>query len=221
MKMVVLSFDDGTIYDFKFIELLNKYNLVATFNLNSGLGDFVWNYDQNTPIKRFSLEEYKSLYDKHEVASHTVTHPKLTELTKDELLKEVNGDIDNLSKIFSYPVVSFVVPFDQCNESIIEILKNNSSIKNMRIPKRSNDYLPQDQYHIHVNSWYDDPNIYDKIEQFSKNEMPNSLFVIAGHSYEFEVKNDWKKIEDLLIYLSNNKDINVVTMREACSVLFS
>ena len=36
MKIVSLSFDDGTIYDVRFTELLNKYNLRATLNLNSG-----------------------------------------------------------------------------------------------------------------------------------------------------------------------------------------
>ena len=44
MKIVCLSFDDGTIYDLRFIELLNKYNLKASLNLNSELNDFVWNY---------------------------------------------------------------------------------------------------------------------------------------------------------------------------------
>lgn len=41
-KIFLLSFDDGTIYDKRFVELLNKYNIPCTFNLNSGLEDFVW-----------------------------------------------------------------------------------------------------------------------------------------------------------------------------------
>ena len=54
MKIVCLSFDDGTIYDLKFIELLNKYNLKASLNLNSELNDFVWYYEDK-PIKRLDL----------------------------------------------------------------------------------------------------------------------------------------------------------------------
>ena len=37
----LISFDDGTIYDRRFVTLLNQYHLKGTFNLNSGLEDFV------------------------------------------------------------------------------------------------------------------------------------------------------------------------------------
>ena len=36
-KAITLSYDDGTLQDIRFVELLNKYNLKATFNLNSSL----------------------------------------------------------------------------------------------------------------------------------------------------------------------------------------
>ena len=36
-KAITLSYDDGTLQDIKFVESLNKYNLKATFNLNSSL----------------------------------------------------------------------------------------------------------------------------------------------------------------------------------------
>ena len=58
MKIVSLSFDDGTIYDLRFIELLNKYKLKASLNLNSGLEDFIWYYGDH-PIKRLRLNEVK------------------------------------------------------------------------------------------------------------------------------------------------------------------
>ena len=80
MKIVCLSFDDGTVYDVRFIELLNKYNLKATLNLNSELKDFVW-YFGNNPIKRLDLNEYKELYNGHEVASHSLTHPYFSSFT--------------------------------------------------------------------------------------------------------------------------------------------
>ena len=61
MRIVCLSFDDGTIYDERFIGLLNKYGLEATLNLNSGLKDFVWYYDDR-PIKRLDLSKHVDLY---------------------------------------------------------------------------------------------------------------------------------------------------------------
>jgi len=48
MRYVVLTFDDGTIYDKRFIEILNKYNIPCSFNLNSGLDDFIWYFNQKS-----------------------------------------------------------------------------------------------------------------------------------------------------------------------------
>ena len=59
MRYVVLTFDDGTIYDQRFIELLNKYNLPCSFNLNAGLDDFIWYYDNDKPIQRLKLDQVK------------------------------------------------------------------------------------------------------------------------------------------------------------------
>jgi len=36
-KAIIFSFDDGLVQDHRLVELLNKYNLVGTFNLSSGL----------------------------------------------------------------------------------------------------------------------------------------------------------------------------------------
>ena len=58
------------------------------------------------------------------------------------------------------------------------------------------------------------------LEEFSNNDTKDGLFVIAGHSYEFEVKNDWGKIENLLIYLKNNKKIVVLTLKDAVNKIF-
>ena len=142
-KYLVLSFDDGTIYDKRFIELLNKYNIPATLNLNSGLCDFVWYYNDTFPIRRLKLEECKNMFVGHEIASHTLTHPYLTSLSHDELVYQVNQDVENLEKIFGIKVESFGVPFSYCNEREIDIIKNNTPIKYMRLSyiKEKSDFI--------------------------------------------------------------------------------
>ena len=219
MKIVSLSFDDGTIYDKRFIGLLNKYGLRATFDLNSGLEDFIWYYEDK-PIRRLNLEESKDIYNGHEVASHSLTHPYFSSLDEKRQIQEVEEDILNLEKIFSRKIEGFAFPFIDQTEANIQVVKNNIDLKYIRCSIFTEKILPKDRYHVGINALYDDKDIYEKLERYKSNILPNSLFVIAGHSYEFEVKNDWEKIENLLKYLKENDDLLVLPLIDAVKLLF-
>ena len=221
MKIVSLSFDDGTIYDLRFIELLNKYNLKASLNLNSGMEDFIWYYGKEQfPIKRLKLREVVEKYNGHEVASHSLTHPYFSSLDEKEIIRQVKEDIKNLENIFYRKISGFAYPFHDQTEENIQTVKENNNLSYIRYSYLTDEYVPMDRYHIPINSLYDDEDIYERLEKFSKNNLENSLFVIAGHAYEFEVKNDWDKIEKLLKYLSLNKEIVVLTLEDAIEVLY-
>lgn len=219
MKIVCLSFDDGTIYDEKFIDLLNKYNLKATLNLNSGLKDFVWYYE-GRPIRRLDLAKYKDLYKGHEIASHSLTHPYFSSLPEEDVIREVKEDLANLNNIFDGSVSGFAFPFEDQTEDNIITVKDNIKLDYIRYSYFTNEYLPKDRYHIPINALYDDIDIYNRLEEFKNNTLADSLFVIAGHAYEFEMKNDWGKIEELLSYLKDDEIITVMTVKEAVKILF-
>ena len=219
MKIVSLSFDDGTMYDKRFIDLLNKYGLKATFNLNSGLDNFIWYYEDK-PIRRLNLEESKDIYNGHEVASHSLTHPYFSSLDEKRQIQEVEEDILNLEKIFSRKIEGFAFPFIDQTEANIQVVKNNIDLKYIRCSIFTEKILPKDRYHVGINALYDDKDIYEKLERYKSNILPNSLFVIAGHSYEFEVKNDWEKIENLLKYLKENDELLVLPLIDAVKLLF-
>lgn len=219
MKIVSLSFDDGTIYDKRFIDLLNKYGLKATFNLNSGLDNFIWYYEDK-PIRRLNLEESKDIYNGHEVASHSLTHPYFSSLDEKRQIQEVEEDILNLEKIFSRKIEGFAFPFIDQTEANIQVVKNNIDLKYIRCSIFTEKILPKDRYHVGINALYDDKDIYEKLERYKSNILPNSLFVIAGHSYEFEVKNDWEKIEKLLKYLKENDELLVLPLIDAIKLIF-
>lgn len=219
MKIVSLSFDDGTIYDLRFIELLNKYGLKATLNLNSGLKDFVW-YFKDRPIIRLDLEQVKDAYKGHEVASHSLDHPYFSSLSTEETIRQVKEDVQNLSKIFERDVVGFAFPFHDQTEENIKVVSENVDLRYIRYSFFADNYLPRDRYHIPLNALYDDEYIYEKLSAFKNNDLTNSLFVIAGHSYEFEMKNHWEKIENLLKYLKNDEKITVLPLKDAVEVLF-
>ena len=89
--------------DVRFVELLNKYNLKGTFNLNSGLMDneFEWTHESGIIIKRLSKENVLSLYNGHEIASHTLTHTYLEGKSEAEIIFELREDKKNLENLFN------------------------------------------------------------------------------------------------------------------------
>ena len=222
-RYLVLSFDDGPKEDIRFVELLNKYNLPATFNLNSELEDFIWYYENKTPIERIKFNENLHLYDNHEIASHTINHPCLTNLSEEELIHQVETDVKNLEKAFNREITSFAVPFTECNEREINIIKNNTSIKAMRLSKfadKDDFSVPSDNYHFKCNAYYNNADIYDHIKRFSENTLDKSIFIIVGHSYEFKVLNEWDKIESLLKYIKSFDSFEVLTFKDAIKKLY-
>lgn len=213
-KIFIFSFDDGTIYDERFIQILNKHGIPCTFNLNTKLADYVWEC-QGHEIKRFHLEEKPELYAGHEIASHTATHPMITELTEEELISEIHDDCENLRNIFGINEFGFGVPFDQCSEREIEIVRKSGLVKYMRIPYMPDNFeLPTDPFHIGIHGLHNEENIKEKISRFSQNTLDTSVFVMAGHSYDLEVEGRWEIFEELLIYLKSFDKFEFMTMMD-------
>ena len=78
-KAFVLTYDDGVLQDVRLVLMLNKYGLKGTFNLNSLLmeREFVWHHEKIGPVRRLPNAIAAHLYEGHEVASHSCTHPDL------------------------------------------------------------------------------------------------------------------------------------------------
>lgn len=210
-KIFIFSFDDGTVWDGRFVELLNKYGMKATFNLNSGLEDFVWYFEDRFPVRRQKLAETAQQYRGHEVASHTLTHPWLNSLTPPQLSREVEEDCAALKEIFGLSEIGFGVPFTACNAREINIIRKY--VRYIRLSEFSDSFaLPEDPYHIPIHGLYNDPDIREKIARFAENDLPVSVFVMAGHSYEFEALDHWGYLEELLQYIRSFGFENMTTM---------
>jgi len=200
-KIFILSFDDGTIYDKRFVQLLNKYHIPCTFNLNSGLEDFVWEFEGN-PVRRQKLSETVKQYRGHDIASHSLHHHLLTSLDEDTLRREVTEDCDNLKRIFGMEELGFGVPFTACGDREVAVIAPH--VRYIRLSEYCEGFaLPKDEYHIPIHGLFNQPDIYDRIYDFSRSELPVSLFVMAGHSYEFEFLDQWEYMEKLLQYIQS------------------
>ena len=207
----LISFDDGTIYDRRFVTLLNQYHLKGTFNLNSGLEDFVWYYEDRFPIRRQVLSETVEQYRGHEIASHSLHHPWLNTLTPPQISREIGEDCEVLKKLYDLEEIGFGVPFTACDEREIKLIRK--FVRYIRLSEFADSFaLPKDPYHIPIHALYNDADIREKIRQFAECGLENALFVMAGHSYELEVLNHWEYMEDLLRFISGFGFENLTTM---------
>lgn len=196
-KIFLLSFDDGTVWDRRFVKLLNRYGIRGTFNLNSGLEDFVWTFEDRFPVRRQILSEIGDLYDGHEIASHSLHHHRLDQLSPPQLRREVEEDVARLKEVFALAEIGFGVPFTFCNDREVRIIKK--LVRYIRLSEFADSFaLPEDEYHIPIHGLYNDPDIREKLAKFAQSDLPVSLFVMAGHSYELEALDHWQYMEELL-----------------------
>ena len=214
LKAVTFSYDDGTTQDIRLIELLNKYNLKSTFNLNSELlgqkGILIRNNQRIAHYKIFP-EDVRHIYSGHEVAVHTLTHPRLTELDEKEIIRQVSKDRENLSELVGYDVCGMAYPCGGVNndDRVAEIIKNNTEIRYCRTITNTDSFDPQ------PNLYRFNPNVchvveYDRMMEMGKQFVDlkcatQKIFYIWGHSYELDYCADyWIKLEEFFEFISNN-----------------
>ena len=77
-KAFNITYDDGILQDIRFVELLNKYGVKGTFNLNSKLmeEEFEWVHPCGMTIKRLSKDVAVKLYKGHEIDFNPYIPPK-------------------------------------------------------------------------------------------------------------------------------------------------
>lgn len=222
MKAVTFSYDDGVAQDRRLVEIFNKYGLKSTFNLNSELlgGDYSLNIGgRKTAFKKIAPDEVAGLYKGHEVAVHTLTHPDMTEMAENEVIRQVEQDRLKLSELAGYEVIGMAYPGAQpnYNSRIAQIIEDKTNVKYARTTICSFDFSPQrDLFEFHPSVFHLDwDNLYKLADIFiSLNPSSEKIFYIWGHSYELEVNDCWDKFEEFCKYISGKDDIFYGTNKE-------
>lgn len=222
-KAVTFSYDDGVTQDIRFIELLNKYDLKCTFNLNSelfGLKGMLLRNGQRIAHYKVHPEDVKYIYDGHEVAVHTLTHPNLTQCDEEEIIRQVEQDRYNLSALVGYEIVGMAYPCGGVNndDRVAQIIKENTGVKYSRTITSSNCFDVQENlYRFNPTVYHLD---FDQMMSLGqefidlKTEAPK-IYYIWGHSYEMDYASDyWVKLEDFFKLISNRDDIFYGTNKE-------
>ena len=222
-KAITFSYDDGVTQDIRLIELLNKYGLKCTINLNSELlsnKGMLIREGQRISHYKVHPQDVKDIYDGHEVAVHTLTHPNLTQRDDAEVIRQVETDRLNLSRLVGYEVVGMAYPCGGVNndDRVAELIKKNTGVKYSRTITTTGSFDLQDNlyrfnptaFHLH----------FDELMRLGtsfielKPETPK-IFYIWGHYYEMDYGADyWVKLEEFFKLISNKDDIFYGTNKE-------
>lgn len=206
-KALTLSYDDGVIFDRKLIEIMNRYSLKGTFNINSGLFD--------SGKRRLNKDEAYELYSKsgQEVAIHGEKHLFLTNTTLADGIAEIYNDKKNLEKMFGKIIRGMAYANGNYSDEIINYLSKLGICYSRTCIATGGFDIPKDWLKLPTTCHHTDPKLMEYTDRFlevqpSKQNIKNPLlFYLWGHSYEFNDGGNWNIIEDFAKKTGNRDDI--------------
>lgn len=220
-KAITFSYDDGVTQDIRLISLFNKYGFKCTFNLNSDLlgrpGALI-REEKHVSHNKVAPEKVRSVYEGHEVATHSLTHPYLTRLSDADVIREIENDRIKLSELVGYEVVGHAYPMGDCDNRVARLIENHTGVKYARTVISTHNFDIQTDLHLFNPSVYHHREMDEMFrlgEEFLKlNTDEPKLFYIWGHAYEFDIHDDWKRFEEFLEMMSGRADIFYGTNKE-------
>lgn len=199
-KVLTMSYDDGKLADERLVSIFNKYGIKGTFNLNYGL--------MKNP-ERIDEEKIASLYEGHEIATHTMTHPTIARCPLPVVAKEIMEDREGLEKLSGKLVRGHAYPNGSYSEEIKTVFAH-LGIAYARVVSVNKDFeLPTDYLEWQPTCHHNDPELMELGQWFA--DFPKKqylkLMYVWGHSYEFDNNDNWHVIEDFCKLMSGRKDI--------------
>ena len=221
-KIVTTSWDDGYTTDKKLCSILKTYGIKGTIYSPLEYPEYeILNYD-----------ELKELSKDFEIGSHTYSHKILPLLSEEEIMTELLKSKEKLEEITSNDVISFCYPDGKYDQHVVDCVKK-SGYKGARTTSlfRTNISNP---FLMGTTIQAVDRMILSKGKQILNTDNKNfgnyllsggrifknwhslaissfdyvmkngGIWHLWGHSKEIEDNNDWKQLEKVLEYVSNN-----------------
>ena len=207
-KSLTLSYDDGVWPDRKLVALMRAHGVSGTFNLNSvrrpvpGRVDAEGNRDF-----RMEPEEIGDLYEGFEIGAHSCTHPHLEGLSGRELYQELYLDKQNLEQRYRQKIVGLALPFGTHDEKVDEAVKKLGFLYCRTVKSTHSFDVPAHLPMLDATCRHREPELMDVLEQFLKTDQELALFYLWGHSFEFELADNWKIMENFLDRASGHDEV--------------
>lgn len=222
-KAVTFSYDDGVTQDRRLVEIFNRYGLKATFNLNTGIQTEESRFEiEGISICRMNQGEIGDLYHGHEIAVHGLTHAGPSGLSEEEKETEFGGDIENITRIYGRVPVGMAYAYGDYDDATLRCLRRHGIRYGRTVACTHGFELPSEPLLLEATCHHNDEQLFALAQEFLEKtpaEGEKMLFYVWGHSYEFDVNDNWDRMETLCRMLSGREDIFYGTNRE-CLELF-
>lgn len=186
------SFDDYHADNLKIADMFEKYNLRATFYIETRSGE--------------AQDQIRELHKRgHEIGSHTIHHPgDLKSINSVECRSELEGSKRMIESITGVPCESFCYPRGRFNDDVVAMVKK-SGYKEARtthvLKTKSEDpfRMPTTLHIFQERKEYKDRPV-EVLFDFYKDDVVKNGGVLSiwGHALELNRWNYWDMLEDML-----------------------
>ncbi len=219
-KCVTLSYDDARKSDIRFSDMLKRYGLKCTFNINGF--DFI---NDGEHLTSDEIREY-IIGRGHEIAAHGQLHRATGELRPIEIMREVinnrielESEFDMIIRGFAYPdsgINGFANP-DYGYGTVKNVLGELDVAYARTICRDNNGFeLPVDWHCWIPTAHHNNGKIFEWIDEFLNIDNSVNVYIAArsprlfylwGHSFEFDSADNWDRGEEICKRLSGNDDV--------------
>ena len=240
-KYFTMSFDDGIEQDKRIIQILNRYGIKCTFNLNAGLfgtqnrvgriGNIGFlEYPEGTlgfktrfknhDHHRIPVDEILQVYEGFEIASHGYKHEALALIKPEQMEESLRKDIEELSKLTGYPIVGHAYPGGASSGKVAACLKKYGVIYAREAFTTGSFSFPKDPLRYRPSTSIKSKKMFDLADQFISAEPQTAdlLYYIWGHGYELDFSTEqanWERFEKFCEKIAGRDDIMYCTNKEA------
>ena len=208
VKACTLSYDDGVKDDARLADIMRKYGLKGTFNINSK--NIVTENERCLSVEGLN----KAYGDDFEIALHGYNHLSLAKVSGALALRDVVSDREYLEKTFGRVVRGMAYANGSFNEDVIEILRM-AGVAYSRTTHATHSFdIPENWLALDPTCHHVDPELFALVDKFLEPENTTrqwstkpKLFYLWGHSYEFPRDNNWDVIEKFGEIMSKRDDI--------------
>ena len=115
---IALTFDDGTYHQYTLLRLLHRVNIKGTIFCVTNLERHPNTNEKLLIRKPKKLREIHRMG--HEIGSHTCTHPRLIDVSPEELVFELRVSKEKLESIVGSEIKGFAYPYSLLNSKVKE-----------------------------------------------------------------------------------------------------